>query len=62
MRKRTNRHQITCPSGVYWIIDKGDTLYLISRKLNIPLEKLLSVNPGVNPENLQVGDKICIPF
>lgn len=53
--------QKPCDSGIYWIIEEGDTLWIISRKLNIPLEKILAVNPDVDPKNLQIGSKICIP-
>lgn len=53
--------QRPCASGVYWIIEEGDTLWLISRKLNIPLAKILAVNPDIDPKNLQIGSKICIP-
>ncbi len=59
--RRKRSVQIPCPSGVYWIIEEGDTIFLISRKLNVPLEKLLQANPGVDPDNLQIGSKICIP-
>ncbi len=61
MRRKLFR-QKPCPSGVFWIVEEGDTFYLISRKLNIPLEKLLAANPGIDPENLQIGSKICIPL
>lgn len=54
--------QQTCKSGIYWIVEKGDTFYLISRRMNIPLEKLLEANPGMDPKNLQIGSKICIPL
>jgi len=53
--------QKDCPSGVYWIVEPGDTLYLISRKLNVDLKKLIAANPGIQPKNLQIGSKICIP-
>lgn len=61
MRKR-NSVQKPCDSGIYWVVEEGDTLYLISRKLNIPLEKIIQINPGVDPYNLQIGSKICIPM
>lgn len=54
--------QQPCESGVYWIIEEGDTLYLIAKTLDIPLEKLLAVNANIDPLNLQIGSKICIPF
>ncbi|MCI9681851.1 MAG: LysM peptidoglycan-binding domain-containing protein, partial [Lachnospiraceae bacterium] len=42
-------------------VQKGDTLYLLSRRYHIPLWMVLNANPYVNIYNLQVGDEICIP-
>ena len=61
MRKKRIVPQQKCPSEVYWIIDYGDTFYKISKELNIPMEKLLEANPNIDPYNLQVGSKICVP-
>lgn len=60
MRKKLSAEN-PCPSGIYWIVEEGDTFYLIARKLGIPLDKLLQSNPGIDPQNLQTGSKICIP-
>nr|WP_198360554.1 MULTISPECIES: LysM domain-containing protein [Thermincola] len=60
-RKFPFKHSVPCPSGIYWEVSPGDTLYLIAKKLNIPLKKLLAANPDVDPRNLQIGSKICIP-
>lgn len=50
-----------CPSGVYWVVASGDTLYLISQATGITVDALLAANPGIDPYNLQVGQKICLP-
>lgn len=47
--------------GILHIVQKGDTLYLLSRRYHIPLWMVLNANPYVNIYNLQVGDEICIP-
>lgn len=47
--------------GVTHTIKKGDTLYEISRKYNVPLAILLRANPYVDVFNLQVGDTVCVP-
>jgi len=47
--------------GVTHTIKKGDTLYEISRKYNVPLALLLRANPYVDVFNLRVGDTICVP-
>lgn len=52
---------MSCPigSGGY-AIRPGDTFGSISRNFGISLEDLLLLNPFVNPDNLQVGQIICI--
>ncbi|MDY3854946.1 MAG: LysM domain-containing protein [Butyribacter sp.] len=48
-------------NGFTHTIKKGDTLYEISRKYDVPLALLLRANPYVDVFNLQTGDTICIP-
>jgi g-D-glutamyl-meso-diaminopimelate peptidase len=48
------------PASVY-VIQPGDTFYEISRKFNIRLADLLAANPGVNPQQLQIGQQIFLP-
>lgn len=44
------------------IVKKGDTLFELSKKYNVPLEKLIEANPQIaNPNQLNVGDKVKIP-
>ncbi|WP_232294397.1 LysM peptidoglycan-binding domain-containing protein [Syntrophaceticus schinkii] len=50
-----------CPSGVFWVVAPGDTLYQISQATGISVDALLAANPGIDPGNLQVGQKICLP-
>ena len=46
-----------CPPGTSsYTIRKGDTLYLIAKKYDIPLNLLIKSNPNVNPNNLIVGE------
>lgn len=44
------------------IVSKGDTLWLLSQKYNIPLEDLIAANTLVNPNNLYIGQTIKIPI
>lgn len=56
------RHELPpCSSGVFWEIEEGDTLYNIAQAVNVSLDELLQANPNVDPENLQIGQHICIP-
>ncbi|MDA8226935.1 MAG: LysM domain-containing protein [Desulfitobacterium hafniense] len=50
-----------CPSGVYWIIEPGDSFWKISRAMGVPLWKLIQANPQFKPWNLPVGGRVCIP-
>lgn len=49
------------PSYVVYVVQKGDTLWKISRRYNTTVESILEANPNIDPNNLQVGQKICIP-
>lgn len=47
--------------GFLHTVEKGDTLYALSRRYRVPLWALLYANPYINAYNLQVGDEVCIP-
>ncbi len=48
-------------NGTIHVIEKGDTLYKLSREYGIPLALILMANPYTDIYNLQVGDEVCIP-
>ena len=51
-----------CPKGTFeYTIKSGDTLYFLSIRYNTTVEAIMALNPGIIPENLQIGQKICIP-
>lgn len=51
-----------CPQGSFsYSIKSGDTLYLLARRYNTTVEAIMAINPGINPNNLQIGQVICIP-
>lgn len=44
------------------IVKSGDTLYELSKKYDIPLQKIIDANPQISdPNELQVGQKVKIP-
>lgn len=47
--------------GIIHKIEKGDTLYKISRKYGVRLSDIMKENPYVNVYNLQIGEEICVP-
>ncbi len=52
---------MSCPIGsAPYEIKRGDTLAGISRRTGIPLADILLLNPFVDPENLSVGQIICL--
>lgn len=51
-----------CPEGsVSYIIEAGDTLWLLSQRFHTTVEDIMAVNKGINPTNLFIGQVICIP-
>ena len=54
-----------CPPGsnikIYYI-QRGDTLFQLARRYRTTVEAILEINPGLDPNNLQIGQriKICI--
>ncbi|MGO1468428.1 MAG: LysM peptidoglycan-binding domain-containing protein [Tissierella sp.] len=60
---RNGEHiNVRCPMGSFpYVIKSGDTLYNLARTYNTTVDAILKVNPGINPNNLQIGQVICIP-
>lgn len=50
-----------CVNGTPYFVKSGDTFYSIARRFNVSADALLAANPGVNPDQLQVGQQVCIP-
>src|SRR5699024_10049423 len=52
----------SCPPGtIVYTVRSGDTFYSLASRFGTTVEELMRVNPGVNPNNLQIGQIICIP-
>ncbi len=49
------------PSYVVYVVQPGDTFWKIAKRYNTTVDKLIQANPDVDPNNLQIGQKICIP-
>ena len=51
-----------CPTGSFaYTIRSGDTLWLLAQRYNTTVEAIMRINPGIDPNNLQIGQVICIP-
>ncbi len=46
---------------IYYTIRPGDTLFTIAQRFNVPVQEIINANPGIDPNNLQIGQVICIP-
>ncbi|NLY45349.1 MAG: LysM peptidoglycan-binding domain-containing protein [Tissierella sp.] len=58
----TSAPPTTCPTGSQpYTIRSGDTIYNLANRFNTTVDAILRINPGLNPNNLQVGQVICIP-
>ena len=44
-----------------YTVKRGDSYYLIARRLGVPLRDLLNANPNISPAQLMVGDVLCVP-
>ena len=56
----TNRAAATC--AYHYTVKRGDSYYLIARRLGVPLRDLMNANPGISPTQLMVGDVLCVPY
>lgn len=51
-----------CPERNFYTVQSGDTLYQIAKRYHVPLADLIAANPGIDPDNLRIGQVICIPL
>lgn len=45
----------------YYVVQPGDTFYYIARRFDISLAALLTANPGVEPQRLEIGRTLVLP-
>lgn len=55
-------NSIKVKSGNSYTIQSGDELRNIAPKYGVTVETLMALNPGINPNNLKVGESINLPI
>lgn len=50
-----------CPGTVYTIA-AGDTIFALANRFNTTVEAILAANPGIDPNRLFIGQRICLPI
>ena len=58
--KTSETRVVTGPHREY-VVEKGDTLSLISQAMNVPIKKIKEMNNMKN-DNLRIGQKLMIPM
>ena len=53
--------QPSCPNGFFHVVRPGDTFFTLSQQFGVSVDAIIRANPGVDPNRLQVGQRICIP-
>ncbi|NLY29612.1 MAG: LysM peptidoglycan-binding domain-containing protein, partial [Firmicutes bacterium] len=53
------RQAISCP-GFSYTIRAGDTFFRLAQRFGTTVAASQAANPGVDPNNLQIGQVICI--
>lgn len=55
------RHGRFCSDGVFHTVGRRDSIYKMATRYGTTIAAILQANPGINPNRLYVGQRICIP-
>lgn len=51
-----------CPVGTFpHTVRYRESLWTIAQRYNTTVGMIMMANPGINPQNLRIGQVICIP-
>ncbi|MDD4000095.1 MAG: LysM domain-containing protein, partial [Bacilli bacterium] len=52
-----------CPPGTFlYAVRFGDTLWQLASYYNTTVQDIINLNPGIDPDNLVVGQELCLPL
>ena len=52
--------ETTTPAAEYYAVQSGDTLGSIAQKYATTVDELMTLNPGIDPTALHIGDKLRV--
>ena len=52
--------QTTTPGAEYYAVQSGDTLGSIAQKYSTTVDELMTLNPGIDPTALNIGQRIRV--
>ena len=52
--------ETTTPGAEYYVVQSGDTLGSIAQKYSATVDELMTLNPGIDPTALHIGQKIRV--
>jgi LysM repeat protein len=56
----TTTTETTTPGAQYYVVQSGDTLGSVAQKYSTTVDQLLTLNPGVDPTALRIGERIRV--
>ncbi|NLY10790.1 MAG: LysM peptidoglycan-binding domain-containing protein [Firmicutes bacterium] len=62
-RPKKPPHKTNCPPNTFpYTVQKGDTMFSIAKRFNVPLPALIKANPQIpNPNKIFPGQIVCVP-
>jgi LysM repeat protein len=59
-RAASTTTETTTPGAQYYVVQSGDTLGSVAQKYSTTVQQLLTLNPGVDPTALHIGQRIRV--
>jgi LysM repeat protein len=56
----TTATETTTPGAAYHVVESGDTLGSIAEKYSTTVDGLMTLNPGIDPTALRIGQRIRV--